>query len=313
MGNQLINPVTEKVTSTFMANDLNAGISGMQGFRKDMEDTHIATAIDQDNSLFAVFDGHCGDAAAKFAEQHFVQTLTNSPQWLLYIATKSPVHLTEALTQCFLKVDDDMKNHPSIENSGCTAVVVVITPTLIVCANAGDSRAVMCKHGEIIELSHDHKPDNPDETARILANGGYVQQNRVNGVLAVSRAFGDFELKPYVSCLPDFQIQPRTPGVNDFIIIACDGLWDVFSTSDALNEVRAIIYEGETNIALIAEEMLDLALMKGSNDNISAIVIKLSGMPVFQGALTKGVLYRRNRRALEAAAAEAVEAEAEPS
>ena len=311
MGNQLINPVTEKVTSTFMANDLIAGISGMQGFRKDMEDTNIVTALDQDHSLFAVFDGHCGDAAAKFAEQHFVQTLMNSKEWLLYIATKSPVHLTEALTQCFLKVDADMKNDPSIEMSGCTAVVVLITPTLIVCANAGDSRAVMSKHGEAVALSHDHKPDNPDETARILANGGYVQHNRVNGVLAVSRAFGDFELKPYVSCLPDFQIQQRNPGVNDFIIIACDGMWDVFSNKDAINEVRAIIYEGETDIALIAEEMVDLALNKGSNDNISAIIIKLSGMPVFQGAEKKGVLQRREKRALEAAEAEAAEAAAE--
>jgi len=119
-------------------------------------------------------------------------------------------------------------------------------------------------------------------------------------VLAVSRALGDFELKPSVSCLPDFEIQPRNPGINDFIIIACDGLWDVFSNKDAVDEVRAIIYEGETNIALIAEEMLDLALHKGSNDNVSAIIIKLSGMPFFQGTEKNGVLQRREKRALVA-------------
>ncbi len=306
MGNQLMTPVTEKVTSTFMANDgIVAGISGMQGFRKDMEDTHIATAIDSDHTLFAVFDGHCGKAAANFAEQHFVQTLSTSQEWRHYLATQSPVHLTEALRQCFIRVDEDMKKDPSIEMSGCTAVVVLITPTLIVCANAGDSRAVLCHHGEPMALSHDHKPENPDETARIVNSGGYVQHNRVNGVLAVSRAFGDFELKPLVSCMPDIEIQQRNPGVNDFIIIACDGLWDVFTNKDAVDEVRAIIHEGETNIALIAEEMIDLALHKGSNDNISAIIIKLSGMPFFQGTEKKGVLQRREKRALALAEASA--------
>lgn len=301
-------PVTDKVTSTFMANDLNAGISGMQGFRKDMEDTHIAATIPSapDHTLFAVFDGHCGDAASKFAEQHFVQFLDKSPEWLHYLATKSPIHLNHALTHCFLQIDDAMRNDPSIERSGCTAVVVLVTPTLIVCANAGDSRAVLCRSGEAVALSHDHKPDNPDETARIVANGGYVRDNRVNGVLAVSRAFGDFELKPLVSCVPDFEIHQRNQDVNDFIIVACDGLWDAFSNQDAVDEVRAIIYEGETDIALVAEEMLDLALNKGSNDNVSAIIIKLSAMPFFQGIDARGGVHlRREKRRLADAKAEA--------
>jgi serine/threonine protein phosphatase PrpC len=98
MGNQLITPVTTKETSLFSGNGISAGISGMQGFRKDMEDTHIATTIDADHTIFAVFDGHCGDAAAKFAEKHFIDTLSQSREWLTYLATQS---LSRVKNRCF--------------------------------------------------------------------------------------------------------------------------------------------------------------------------------------------------------------------
>ena len=145
MGNQLIHQVTHKVTSTFRANYIIAGISEMRGLRNSMEDTNIATTIPSapDHSLFTVFDGHGGDASTKFAKEHFVETLSQSPEWLTYLATQSPTHLTDALTNCFIRLDADMHNDPTILESGSTAVVVIVTPTLIVCANAGDSRAVM--------------------------------------------------------------------------------------------------------------------------------------------------------------------------
>ena len=298
MGNHLLAPVTNKNTSHFAANGLEAGISEMQGFRNSMEDTHIATTIPSapDHTLFAVFDGHCGVAAAKFAEKHFVDVLSQSAEWLTYLATKSPVHLTDALTNCFIRIDTDMRNDPTILDAGCTAVVVIVTPTMIVCANAGDSRAVMSQFAmrHPIALSHDHKPDNPDESARIVANGGFVNNGRVNGSLAVSRAFGDFELKPMVSGLPDFEIHMRNYDQDEMIILACDGLWDVFSNEGAIYEVRDIFAEGETDLRLVAEEMLDMSLNKGSNDNISAIVVKLSSTTTGQGG---GVAARRHLRA----------------
>jgi len=299
MGNHLVAPVTDKNTSHFAANGLEAGISEMQGFRNSMEDTHVATTIPSapDHTLFAVFDGHCGVAAAKFAEKHFVDVLSQSAEWLTYLATKSPVHLTDALTNCFIRIDTDMRNDPTILDAGCTAVVVIVTPTMIVCANAGDSRAVMSQFAmrHPIALSHDHKPDNPDESARIVANGGYVNNGRVNGSLAVSRALGDFELKPMVSGLPDFEIHMRNHDQDEMIIIACDGLWDVFSNDDAIYSARDIFAEGETDLRLVAEEMLDMSLNKGSHDNISAIVVKLSSTTAGLGG--GGVAARRHLRA----------------
>lgn len=79
--------------------------------------------------------------------------------------------------------------------AGCTASVVLITKTEIICANAGDSRSVLSKKGKAKDLSTDHKPDLPSEKRRIERANGYVEESRVNGMLALSRAMGDFEYK----------------------------------------------------------------------------------------------------------------------
>jgi len=79
--------------------------------------------------------------------------------------------------------------------AGCTATVLLVTKTEIICANAGDSRTVLSRGGRAKYMSEDHKPDNPSELARIQRSGGFVEDGRVNGMLALSRALGDFEYK----------------------------------------------------------------------------------------------------------------------
>jgi serine/threonine protein phosphatase PrpC len=79
--------------------------------------------------------------------------------------------------------------------AGCTANVVMITKTEIICANAGDSRAVLSKKAKAKDLSVDHKPDLPTEKRRIERANGFVEESRVNGMLALSRSLGDFEYK----------------------------------------------------------------------------------------------------------------------
>lgn len=64
--------------------------------------------------------------------------------------------------------------------AGCTSCVCLITPDTIYCSNSGDSRAVLAtKAGKVIELSHDHKPDNDGELFRVKAAGGFVEEGRV--------------------------------------------------------------------------------------------------------------------------------------
>ena len=79
--------------------------------------------------------------------------------------------------------------------AGCTATVVLVTDKEIICANAGDSRTVLSENGKAIDLSIDHKPDDIHEKRRIRKAGGYVQRGRVNGILNLSRALGDFYCK----------------------------------------------------------------------------------------------------------------------
>lgn len=74
---------------------------------------------------------------------------------------------------------------------GCTANVVLIVGTTVFCANAGDSRAILCSGGKAKEMSKDHKPSNKKERSRIEKAGRFVEDDRVDGMLSLSRALGD--------------------------------------------------------------------------------------------------------------------------
>ena len=127
--------------------------------------------------------------------------------------------------------------------------MVLITPNEIYCANAGDSRTVMSEHGKAVELSKDHKPDLPTERTRILKAGGEVVDGRVNGMLALSRAIGDFDYKPItppkdaqknwylnnhmVTSYPDVVVKPFHKDV-EFMVVACDGIWDCKTSEEAI-------------------------------------------------------------------------------
>jgi len=232
------------------------------------------------------------------------------------------------------------------EDSGTTASIVLLTPRWIVCANAGDSRAVYSRSNHrVVPLSYDHKPDDEEEERRITDAGGYVSSGRVEGDLAVSRGLGDFRfkeeeavlsgaageedrsstnssgssnnrsnnttagnkqqqqpmLKPSdqkVSPVPDIIIQNRDRSQDEFIIIACDGIWDVQTNQECVNMVADIFSEGEHDLGLICEEVLDLCLIKGSKDNMTTVVIKFPKQIVGVGG-GGGVLARRERRGLE--------------
>jgi len=217
------------------------------------------------------------------------------------------------------------------EDSGTTASIVLLTPRWIVCANAGDSRAVYSRSNHrVVALSYDHKPDDEEEERRISDAGGYVSAGRVEGDLAVSRGLGDFRfkeeaavlsgaqgenrdgrgsssrsaaaknnssmLKPgdqKVSPVPDIIVQNRDRAEDEFIIIACDGIWDVQTNQECVKMVADMFSEGEDDLGLICEEVLDLCLIKGSKDNMTAAVIKFPRQVVGKGG---GVMARRERR-----------------
>ena len=96
----------------------------------------------------------------------------------------------------FFELDDRVSKEDYASETGTTACVVFISETHIYCSNAGDSRGVLSRGNKgVVGLSEDHKPDNAGELRRIEQAGHYVEDLRVDGNLALSRAFGDFQYK----------------------------------------------------------------------------------------------------------------------
>lgn len=123
--------------------------------------------------------------------------------------------------------------------AGATACVALITKDTIYVANAGDSRAVLCLSStKTHEMSQDHKPELPTEKLRIEQAGMFVEEDRVNGALNLSRSLGDLEYKKNpnkskelqaVTCYPEIRTHQFTSDC-EFLIIACDGIWDCLSS-----------------------------------------------------------------------------------
>lgn len=312
MGNSLDSPITTKDGEIYRSSSgLIAGATGMQGWRLEMEDSHVTVDIptQEDHMFLAVFDGHAGAGAAKYASEHIIKFLLESEHWKMYQSggCQDIELLGKAMTYAFETVDYHMKHHQDSapdDVSGCTSVTAIITPKYIICANAGDSRCVLGTGNTTKPLSEDHKPYGEIEKKRIENAGGFVQWNRVDGDLAVSRALGDFSYKnrpdfhakdQKITCYPDIAIHERDP-TDDVLLLACDGLWDVLSSEEAINTVRELYESGEDSVLKIAEEMLDISLDKGSKDNISAVVVKLAGAKIGP-ASNGGIDARRERRA----------------
>lgn len=137
---------------------------------------------------------------------------------------------------------------PRLLQAGCTAIVACLNGTTLHVANAGDSRAVLCRQGgAAAELSVDHKPELPSELERITAAGGWVSAaGRVNGNLNLSRAIGDLRYKANARLPPHAQIISAAPDIHviellptdEFVVLACDGIWDVKSSEQVVQFVR---------------------------------------------------------------------------
>ena len=238
------------------------------------------------HSLFAVFDGHGGKLAAILAAQQLLEVLQQSPGYKEYAADQTKIpELGEGMRVSFLALDESMRKalgEDPNERSGCTAIAAMVTPTHVITSNAGDSRGLLSRGGANVEISFDHKPYDEKERSRIEQAGGVVHMKRVDGELAVSRALGDFQYKDTpdlspeafkVTANPDIDIQART-SADEFLVLACDGIFDVMTNEEVIERVTVYARDhGEGNPLLLAEELIEDCLVKGSRDNMSAIVV----------------------------------------
>uniref|UniRef100_A0A0D9XB60 protein-serine/threonine phosphatase n=1 Tax=Leersia perrieri TaxID=77586 RepID=A0A0D9XB60_9ORYZ len=171
------------------------------------------------------------------------------------------------LSETYQKTDTDFLESESnaFRDDGSTASTAVLV------ANVSDSRAVISKSGKAMALSEDHKPNRSDERRRIENAGGVVIWAgtwRVGGVLAMSHAFGNRLLKPFVVAEPEIQ-EEHVNGDLECLVLASDGLWDVVENEEAVSLAKT-----EDLPESAARKLTEIAYSRGSADNITCIVVQ---------------------------------------
>ncbi|XP_029637683.1 protein phosphatase 1B isoform X3 [Octopus sinensis] len=301
MGAFLDKPKTEKHNEAGMGNGLHFGLSSMQGWRVEMEDAHTAViGLPHgltDWSFFAVYDGHAGAKVSACCAAQLMEHIIANEDFRGKLDVSQGTEILPSIMDVqkgiktgFLKFDDCMRTMPEMvsgeDKSGSTAVCAIVSPTHIFFANCGDSRAVLCRDGKCPFSTTDHKPVNPIEKERIQNAGGSVMIQRVNGSLAVSRALGDFEYKNVEGKGPCEQLVSPEPEIftecrnekDEFLVLACDGIWDVMSNEELCDFVRSRMLITES-LEDICNQVVDTCLYKGSRDNMSIVLIAFPGAP----------------------------------
>ncbi|XDV50150.1 hypothetical protein PO909_019254 [Leuciscus waleckii] len=290
MGAFLDKPKTEKHNAHGEGNGLRFGLSSMQGWRVEMEDAHTAAVglphgLD-DWSFFAVYDGHAGSRVANYCSKHLLEHIVaTAPETPAIEAVKRGIRTG------FLRIDEHMRSFTDLRNgmdrSGSTAVGVLLSPEHLYFINCGDSRALLCRNAHVGFSTMDHKPCDPREKERIQNAGGSVMIQRVNGSLAVSRALGDYDYKcvegkgpteQLVSPEPEVFEIARSDAEDEFVVLACDGIWDVMTNEELCAFVRSRL-EVTDDLERVCNEVVDTCLHKGSRDNMSVVLVCLPNAP----------------------------------
>ncbi|TYZ66326.1 hypothetical protein PybrP1_012480 [[Pythium] brassicae (nom. inval.)] len=330
--------------------------AAVRGDRATMEDTSFVSGCKR---FAAVFDGHGGAAVSEHLRQHYYALLAptiakldeeSAARHAEALATSAaaaprsagsdappPVVVTSAarrqeilalLKTSLEKLDAEVARKNEWRLQGSTATGVLLLDDVIYTVNVGDCRAVMCRSGDALDLTRDHKPNDPSEQSRVESLGGSVQWHgyvdaqgepiepygayRINGNLAVARAIGDRDLRPFVTGEPEVKAFKRDEQRDEFIVIASDGLWDVFTSDEVVTFVQDVMSgevggreswrsggHSDTRVPIfewshqyssdrgmikaarkrrkqqIANYLVQEALYRGTSDNVSVIVVWL--------------------------------------
>ncbi|CAN6249247.1 unnamed protein product [Urochloa humidicola] len=327
-------PVTEKNTEIGGNARLDYAVSAMQGYRLTMEDAHTAV-LDLDartaTSFFGVYDGHGGPAVSKYCAKHLHTELRKNAQF-----HRNPA---DAIRETFLRMDVKMRRskagkelskyggneyweeygeaiqahrflsfcgrvpYVGPQQDGCTACVVLIRGNEIIVGNAGDSRCVLSRNNQAIELSTDFKPNLPAERQRIESAGRHVTVTeargnipRIDDGIAVSRTIGDLAYKNNAQLPAEQQALTALPEVRtenithdtQFLIIACDGIWDCMGSQQAVEFVGSRLATN-AGLAFICEAILDYCVTHPrGRDNMTVMLVRFKAPGAGQAAATGG-------------------------
>uniref|UniRef100_UPI003AAF2024 integrin-linked kinase-associated serine/threonine phosphatase 2C n=1 Tax=Centroberyx gerrardi TaxID=166262 RepID=UPI003AAF2024 len=286
---------------------LKGFVAARRGEREEMQDAHVLlpdlssrlSALPSQVSrvsYFAVFDGHGGARASRFAAEHLHHTLASR------FPSGETENLDKLIKKCLLdtfrQTDDDFLKKASSQKpawkDGSTATCLLALDDMVYVANLGDSRVSRAsrrrrrkeRQSVTLSLSKEHNPTIYEERMRIQRAGGIVREGRVLGVLEVSRSIGDGQYKRCgVISTPDLRRCQLT--ANDrFIILACDGLFKVFSADEAVKFVLSVLQDGsvERRAGLAEEEvryeaacqrLASEAVRRGCADNVTVILVSI--------------------------------------
>ena len=310
------NNFTESITSSaeeFEKDDIIKGYAfntSMGNIRDYNEDTIAATKIildgvnDSNTFFFAVYDGHGGNGCSLYLKEklhHFIKNFTK-----------------ESLNEAINTVEEKFMSEEALDEkgeikdpSGSCGIMALIQKNKLIIANVGDSRLVLFKKNSLYFSTEDHKPGSPSEKTRIEKGGGMVYQTPsliplhqngkeieppwrvLPGRLSVSRTFGDVEakneklggMKNVVVALPDITEIELDEDFN-FMVLGCDGIFDVLSNEEILECVKIVLKEKEINdlnnvniselCGYITDMIIKSSLAKDSYDNVSCIVVAIN-------------------------------------
>jgi serine/threonine protein phosphatase PrpC len=269
----------DKSPSRFKENGIPyvKSFASMKNKRDTMEDRAFVAILSPEVCFCGVLDGHGGIGAVN----HFIKVIPKAlGNALSNVSVPAQEQVREVVEKVFLEEDEKWCNKHAGNRSGTTFTGVLIfsgEKKVVYVINLGDSRTILCSVG-ITFSSLDHKPTNPSEIKRIEKAGGSVWFDRIDHMLAVSRALGDVDFKgnngykgreAKVSPIPDVTEHPFSKDTK--IIMGSDGLFDAMPPNGGSDMIWRYINDCEDPCG----ELMEIAGFK-SSDNIMIMMLDLS-------------------------------------
>lgn len=244
-----------------------------------------------DLAYIGIYDGHGGRDIVNYLETALELNILEELHHYREEESLDDYDISDRIKAAFLMTDMQSRAL-GIMNSGATVASVLFKKypdgkVTLFSANCGDARSVLCKRQcsrhynkdekkqdecqhTALRLSHDHKAEDPEETKRIEQAGGFVIKGRVLGILAVARSMGDHSMKDFIIAEPYISVTDLSDD-SLFVIVACDGLWDVITDSEAVDLVLGW-KQNAISLQRITKNLANEAIRRGSTDNITVVI-----------------------------------------
>ena len=249
---------------------------GEDGFTKVNQDSFLVLQNEynlKDFNVFCVMDGHGvnGHLVSRFTTKYFSSFFKKNKKMNSSCSSEDQIFNRlkkndyEILKRVFRHAEKDLEKNGEIDAnfSGTTCVMVFQVGERIICANVGDSRAIMVKGDKVIPLSFDQKPDDPEESKRIKENGGEISQYEEDGEksgpfrvwqkgevypgIAMSRSIGDF-IASKLGVIPEPKfLEEKIDKDTKFIVVASDGIWEFLDNNTVKNMVMPFYEKNDPN------------------------------------------------------------------